>query len=47
MRYFLWQHNVERFVEPFDHVRPVWFYGPIVLFGLLPTLLLAVPNNLS
>lgn len=43
VRYFLWQHNVERFVEPFDHVRPVWFYVPIVLFGLLPALFLAWP----
>ena len=43
VRHFLWQHNVERFVEPFDHVRPVWFYVPIVLFGLLPTLVLAWP----
>lgn len=42
-QYFLWQHNVERFVEPFDHIRPVWFYVPIVLFGLLPTSLLAWP----
>jgi 4-amino-4-deoxy-L-arabinose transferase-like glycosyltransferase len=41
--YFLWQHNVERFVEPFDHIRPVWFYVPILLFGLLPALLLAWP----
>lgn len=41
--YFLWQHNVERFVDPFDHVRPVWFYVPIVLFGLLPAILLAWP----
>jgi 4-amino-4-deoxy-L-arabinose transferase-like glycosyltransferase len=39
VRYFLWQHNVERFVEPFDHIRPVWFYAPILLFGLLPTIL--------
>jgi 4-amino-4-deoxy-L-arabinose transferase-like glycosyltransferase len=43
VRYFLWQHNVERFVEPFDHIRPVWFYVPILLFGLLPTVLLAWP----
>jgi 4-amino-4-deoxy-L-arabinose transferase-like glycosyltransferase len=42
-RYFLWQHNVQRFVEPFDHVRPVWFYLPIVLYGLLPITLLAWP----
>ena len=43
VRYFLWQHNVERFVTPFDHIRPVWFYVPIVLFGLLPAMLLAWP----
>lgn len=43
VRYFLWQHNVERFMDPFDHIRPVWFYVPIVLFGMLPTLLLARP----
>ena len=41
--HFLWQHNVQRFVEPFDHVRPVWFYVPIVLYGLMPILLLAWP----
>lgn len=43
VRYFLWQHNIERFVEPFDHIRPVWFYAPILLFGLLPVVLLAWP----
>jgi 4-amino-4-deoxy-L-arabinose transferase-like glycosyltransferase len=43
VRYFLWQHNVERFVEPFDHIRPVWFYVPILLFGLLPITVLAWP----
>src|SRR5262249_42718471 len=24
--YFLWQHNVVRFLMPFDHGRPIWFY---------------------
>ena len=43
VRYFLWQHNVQRFVEPFDHVRPVWFYVPILLYGLLPIALFAWP----
>jgi hypothetical protein len=42
-RYFLWEHNVLRFVAPFDHLRGVWFYVPIVLFGLLPGTLLLVP----
>ncbi len=43
IRYFLWQHNVQRFVEPFDHVRPMWFYVPIILYGLLPIAILAWP----
>jgi 4-amino-4-deoxy-L-arabinose transferase-like glycosyltransferase len=41
--YFLWEHNVVRFMAPFDHQRPVWFYGPVVLAGLLPASLLLVP----
>lgn len=36
LRYFFWEHNVVRFVAPFDHIRPVWFYLPILLLGLLP-----------
>jgi 4-amino-4-deoxy-L-arabinose transferase-like glycosyltransferase len=42
-RYFLWEHNVVRFLTPFDHLRPIWFYGPVLLFGLLPATLLAWP----
>ncbi len=42
-RYFLLQHNIQRFVEPFDHVQPVWFYAPYLLSGLLPITLLAWP----
>ncbi|HKI38211.1 MAG TPA: glycosyltransferase family 39 protein [Gemmataceae bacterium] len=41
--YFLWHHNVVRFLQPFDHVRPLWFYVPVLLFGLLPATLLLVP----
>jgi 4-amino-4-deoxy-L-arabinose transferase-like glycosyltransferase len=40
-RHFLWQHNVLRFVQPFDHIQPVWYYAPILLIGLLPVTLLA------
>jgi dolichol-phosphate mannosyltransferase len=40
---FFWQHNVERFVAPFDHARPFWFYLPLVLTGTLPWSLLLVP----
>jgi 4-amino-4-deoxy-L-arabinose transferase-like glycosyltransferase len=41
--YFLWQHNVVRFLAPFDHLEPVWYYAPVLLFGLLPGTLLAWP----
>jgi 4-amino-4-deoxy-L-arabinose transferase-like glycosyltransferase len=41
--YFFWKHNVLRFVAPFDHQEPVWYYGPIVLAGLLPVSLLFGP----
>jgi hypothetical protein len=40
--YFFWKHNVLRFLTPFDHQQPVWFYGPVLLGGLLPGSLLAV-----
>ena len=35
-RYFFWEHNVVRFSTGFDHLRPVWFYLPVVIGGLLP-----------
>jgi 4-amino-4-deoxy-L-arabinose transferase-like glycosyltransferase len=42
LKYFFWEHNVMRFLQPFDHLQPVWYYAPILLGGLLPgTLLLA------
>jgi 4-amino-4-deoxy-L-arabinose transferase-like glycosyltransferase len=34
--YFFWQHNVMRFLQPFDHLQPIWYYVPILLGGLLP-----------
>jgi hypothetical protein len=42
-RYFLWEHNVLRFFKPFDHLQPVWFYLPVLLGGLLPATLFALP----
>lgn len=42
LRYFFWEHNIMRFIKPFDHLEPVWFYLPVLLGGLMPgTLLLA------
>jgi 4-amino-4-deoxy-L-arabinose transferase-like glycosyltransferase len=34
--HFFWQHNVMRFLQPFDHLQPIWYYVPILLAGLLP-----------
>jgi len=42
-RYFFWEQNVVRFFSPFDHQRPVWFYGPVLLLGLLPASFLVIP----
>ncbi len=38
--HFFWKHNVLRFVAPFDHVQPVWYYLPGLLGGLMPWTLL-------
>jgi 4-amino-4-deoxy-L-arabinose transferase-like glycosyltransferase len=38
--YFLWTHNVIRFLSPFDHQQPIWFYAPILFAGLLPASLI-------
>ncbi len=43
LRYFFWEHNVMRFVQPFDHLQPVWYYAPILVAGLLPGTLLLAP----
>ncbi|HVB97729.1 MAG TPA: glycosyltransferase family 39 protein, partial [Candidatus Dormibacteraeota bacterium] len=34
---FLWHQNVQRFLTPvFEHVRPWWFFFPVLILGLLP-----------
>ena len=42
-REFFWDHNVRRFLAPFAHEHGIWFYGPVLLGGLLPATLLLVP----
>jgi 4-amino-4-deoxy-L-arabinose transferase-like glycosyltransferase len=37
---FFWTHHVVRFVAPFDHAKPAWFYLPGLLAGLVPWCLL-------
>src|SRR5262249_7658605 len=38
--YFFWKQNVVRYLAPFDHAKPVWFYFGEVLIGMLPWSLL-------
>jgi 4-amino-4-deoxy-L-arabinose transferase-like glycosyltransferase len=42
VKYFFWDQNVIRFVQPFDHIRPVWFYVPVLLIGLVPATFLVI-----
>ncbi len=34
--YFLWKHNLQRFLTPFDHEQPIWYFLPVLLLGLGP-----------
>ena len=43
LKHFFWEHNVMRFLQPFDHLQPIWYYAPILLGGLLPGTLLFIP----
>ncbi len=42
-RYFFWEHNLQRFLMPFAHEQGFWYYGPVLLAGLLPGSLLLWP----
>jgi 4-amino-4-deoxy-L-arabinose transferase-like glycosyltransferase len=41
--HFFWKHNVLRYVAPFDHAEPFWFYVPSLFLGMLPWTLLLPP----
>ncbi len=41
--HFFWEHNVMRFVKPFDHLQPIWYYVPVLIGGFLPGVLVAGP----
>jgi len=43
LKHFFWEHNMMRFIRPFDHLQPVWYYVPILLGGFLPGVVLFVP----
>jgi 4-amino-4-deoxy-L-arabinose transferase-like glycosyltransferase len=37
---FVWRHHILRFLAPFDHAKPAWFYLPGLALGLMPWVLL-------
>jgi 4-amino-4-deoxy-L-arabinose transferase-like glycosyltransferase len=41
LHYFFWTHHVRRFVDPFNHVQPWWYYLPLLAAGMMPWTLLA------
>jgi 4-amino-4-deoxy-L-arabinose transferase-like glycosyltransferase len=43
--YFFWKHHVVRYLTPFDHAKPFWFYLPAFFAGTLPWSLLIVPST--
>jgi hypothetical protein len=38
--YFVWIHHVRRVLDPIDHPQPFWYYGPVLLLGMMPWSLL-------
>jgi hypothetical protein len=40
LKQFLWKNNIVRFVVPFDHEQPWWFYVPVLFAATLPWSLL-------
>jgi 4-amino-4-deoxy-L-arabinose transferase-like glycosyltransferase len=40
LSYFFWKHNLVRYVAPFDHAKPAWYYLGDLLLGMLPWSLL-------
>jgi len=43
LSYFFLKHNLLRYLSPFDHAKPVWFYLPELLLGMLPWSILLLP----
>ncbi len=36
-RIFIVEHNFKRYLTPeFQHIQPIWYYGPMLLIGLAP-----------
>ncbi len=45
LRVFLFEHNLQRFLTPvFAHEQPWWYFGGVLLAGLLPWTVLLIPT---
>jgi dolichol-phosphate mannosyltransferase len=42
LEHFFWKANVMRFVNPYDHEQPWWFYLPVLFLGTFPWSLLVM-----
>jgi len=43
LRIFIIEHNFKRYLTPeFQHIQPLWFYGPIIFLSVLPWSFLGV-----
>jgi dolichol-phosphate mannosyltransferase len=42
LSHFFWKANVVRFVNPYDHEQPWWFYLPVLFLGTFPWSLLVM-----
>jgi dolichol-phosphate mannosyltransferase len=38
--HFLWKANIQRFIHPYDHEQPWWFYVPVLFLATFPWSLL-------
>lgn len=36
LTYFFWKHHVVRYLTPFDHAKPAWYFLGEILLGMLP-----------
>ena len=43
VRYFFWEHNVNRFLAGTFHPQPIWFFLPVAFLGFMPWGLLLFP----
>lgn len=43
IEHFFFRHHLTRYVDPFDHAEPIWFYLPQAALACLPWALFVIP----